>query len=176
MAGVVEGNKQVAIANVDGQFVIDTEERVTMPDDLKGVTLSTVMTNWNVPPEITKAIELLSVHFKAPFSLHSLTGYLPERLIPRFGSPQGRILDGGQYAVIARDIKGTKRPPESSYSLVDMITGQIYANYGSEFRWSSVYVVGRFVFLAPSERGPGKLRVYELNGKLLLQMQYVICG
>jgi hypothetical protein len=177
LLGSVEGDRQAALVARDDGFVIETDGRAVPPRGLDSVSVTSLAKRPEIPLEVRNGVDLLNLQFEVPLSLHSRTGYSPERLCPGWGTSQGRILTGGRYAVIARNrTKDSQKSAEPTYSLVDMNTGYIYADYGKQFKWSDVFIIDRFVVLAASDQYPGSVHVYNLSGKLVAAMEYAKCG
>ena len=177
LIGSVEGDRQAALVAKDHEFIIETDGRAKPSDALDGVSVTSLAPRQEIPKEVKDAVHLLNLRFQVPFSLHSREGYLAGRLCPGWGTSQGRILCGGRYAVIARNkVKDSQKPVEAAYSLVSLITGYVYADYGKQFEWSDVFIIDRFVVLAASDLFPDTIHVFDMSGKLVAVMEYAKCG
>jgi hypothetical protein len=177
LIGFVEGDRQAALVAKDHEFIIETDGWAKPSGGLDGVSVTNLAQRLKIPNEVRDAVDLLNLRFEVPFSLHSREGYLADRLCPGWGTSQGRILSGGRYAVIARNkVKDSKKPVEATYSLVNLLTGYVYADYGKQFEWSDVFIIDRFVVLAASDLFPDTIHVFDLSGKLVAEMEYAKCG
>jgi hypothetical protein len=171
--GVVTGSLQVAVSFPTEDWIhILTDGEVALPASIKQATVSRLgpSVSSSERARLQTVISKLEKHFSPPIALHSLDGYLVTRMYPLTGTSQGTLLNE-RIAIVARHLpSGADR-----YSLVEIESGHVLADFGLEFIWSNVFAVGGMVVFSPIEK-KHKVTVYDQAGNLLFSLDNVLIG